>query len=64
MIDMEIIEIKNHRELPKGVEMVLYEPPFYDAEPIEEAVDEFRRKYGSEPQTIYQIRHQLYVVKP
>jgi len=59
---MEIIELKSHNDLPANVEMVLYEPPFY-GEPLEELTTEFKKKYGSEPQTIYQLKHQLFVVK-
>ena len=60
---MEIIKIKSHNELPLGVECVLYHAPFYDTDHIREVVTEFKKKYGNEPQTIYQINHQFYVVK-
>jgi hypothetical protein len=59
---MEIIEIKSINELPSGVEMVLYEPPFYGDE-IQETASQFKSKYGNEPQTIYKHKHQLFVVK-
>ena len=59
---MEIIEIKSHGDLPKGVEMVLFEPPFYN-EALQEIASQFMAKYGNEPQTIYQLGHQLFVVK-
>lgn len=59
---MKIIELKSHNDLPSGVEMVLYEPPFY-GEALEEVATEFKKKYGSEPQTVYQLNHQLFVVK-
>jgi len=59
---MELIEIKSHNELPAGIECVLYEPPFY-GEALHEIAVEFKKKYGNEPQTIYQINHQFYVVK-
>jgi hypothetical protein len=60
---MEIIVIKTHNELPAGVEMVLYEPPFY-GEPLESAVAEFEKKYGTKPEFIYQIGKQLFLEKP
>ena len=59
---MEIIELKSHNDLPANKEMVLYEPPFY-GEPLQELASEFRKKYGNEPQTVYQLGHQLFVVK-
>lgn len=61
---MEIIEIKTHNDLPANTELILYEPPYYDADPMHEIAVEFKKKYGSEPQTIYQKDHQLFVVKP
>ena len=60
---MELIEINTTNELPKGVEMVLYEPPYMSAEPIQEVTNKFKAKYGSEPQTIYQLGKKLFVVK-
>ena len=59
---MELIELKHHNELPLNVEMILYEPPFY-GEPLQEVAVEFKKKYGNEPQTIYQLGKQLFVVK-
>jgi len=59
---MKLIELKSHKELPLGVEMVLYEPPFY-GEAVQEVVVEFKKKYGNEPQTIYHPGKQLFVVK-
>ncbi len=59
---MEIIELKSHKELPAGVEYILFEPPFY-GKPLEELATEFKKKYGNEPQTIYQLGKQLFVVK-
>lgn len=60
--NFEIIEINSHAELPKGVEMVLYEPPFYGEE-LQEMVSQFFKKYGHSPQTIYRLNHQFFVVK-
>jgi len=58
----EIIEIQSVNELPVNVEFVLYEPPFQGNE-IQEIVSSFTRKYGHEPQTIYQLGKQWFVVK-
>lgn len=59
---MKIIELKTHNELPAGVEMVLYEPPYYESDPIHEVAAQFRRKYGNHPQTIYQLGKRLFVI--
>jgi 23S rRNA A2030 N6-methylase RlmJ len=58
----EIIEIQSANELPAGVEFILYEPPFQGDE-IQEIVNEFTKKYGRNPQTIYHIGKRWYVVK-
>lgn len=60
---IEIIEIKSHKELPKGVEMVLYEPPFFDAAPLKEVVMQFRNKYGKEPETIYRTEYESSIIR-
>lgn len=59
----ELIEISHHKELPKGVEMVLYAPPYLSTEPIHEAANQFKKKYGNEPKTIYQLNNKLFIVK-
>ena len=59
---MEIIEIRSHGELPYCVEMVLYGKPFYGEE-LQEIITEFKRRYGHEPQTVYHIGNQYFVVK-
>jgi len=43
--------------------MVLHEPPFY-GDPMESAVAEFEKKYGTKPEFIYQIGKQLFLEKP
>lgn len=65
---MQVIEIQSHKELPTGVEMLLYERPFYGAsEGVQGAISEFAAKYDYEPQTVYQVPfmsdYQYYVVK-
>lgn len=59
---MEIIEIKNHHELPKGIEMNLFEPP-YRGDEAEEVVRQFEEKYGYKPATIYKQDSRYWVVK-
>jgi hypothetical protein len=58
----EIIEIQSANELPAGVEFILYEPPFQGDE-LQDIVSSFTRKYGHEPQTIYKLDKQWFVVK-
>ena len=60
---MEIIEINNANELPAGKTFILYEPPFQNSDELREIVNEFDRKYGYEPQTIYRLGKQWYVKK-
>jgi 23S rRNA A2030 N6-methylase RlmJ len=60
---MEIIEIQSANELPAGIEFILYEPPFQDSDELREVVNEFTRKYGHEPQTIYKLGKKWFVVK-
>ena len=57
----ELIEISHHNDLPKGTEMILYEPPFYGEE-LEEVATLFKQKFGNEPKTIYRLNHQLFAV--
>ena len=59
----EIIEIQSAKELPTNVEFILYEPPFQDNDELCEVVNEFTRKYGHNPQTIYKLGKRWYVVK-
>ena len=58
----EIIEIHSVNELPVNVEFILYEPPFQGNE-LAEIVNSFAKKYGHEPQTIYQLGKQWFIVK-
>ena len=59
---MEIIEINSHNELPKGIEMNYYTPP-YMGEPVEEISNQFQRKYNKLPETIYRLEDKYWVVK-
>ena len=59
----EIIEIQSANELPAGIEFILYEPPFQDNDELCEVVNEFTRKYGHNPQTIYKLGKQWFVMK-
>ncbi len=60
--NFEIIELKSHSELPRGVEFILYEPPFYGDE-LQEVASQFKEKFGGYPQTIYRIGKKLFVVR-
>lgn len=62
MIDMEIIEIKSHKELPKGIEFNYFEPPYMDKE-LDEISAQFQNKYGYIPETIYKQDSKYWVVK-
>jgi hypothetical protein len=56
----KLIEIQSTKELPAGVEFVLYEPPYHDNDELHEVITEFTAKCGYEPQTIYRLGKQLY----
>jgi len=62
MSEFELIEVKKYTDLPKGIEFLLYEPPFY-GDDIQEAATAFRKKFGDYPQTIYRLGNKLFVVK-
>lgn len=59
---MDIKVITLHKELPSGVDMVLYEPPFsQDAE--KDIIKKFSNKYGRAPALAYKINHQYFVLR-
>lgn len=60
--NFEIIELESHSDLPRGVEFILYEPPFYGDE-LQEVASQFKEKFGSYPQVIYRLGNRLFVVK-
>ena len=69
---MEIITIESEKELPSGVEMNAYEPPYFtlDVEKDESeqdhalrcAIDGFRKKWG-EPKTVFVHGENIYILK-
>ena len=68
---MNIISIESERELPSGVEMNAYEPPYFtldiDKDESEQdhalrcAIDGFRNKWG-EPETVYVHGENIYIL--
>ena len=64
--EIQITEISNHNDLPKGTEMLLYEPPFvegYDSD-MDEIVAKYTKKYGYMPVEMYRLNHQIFVLLP
>ena len=69
---MNIIPIESEKELPSGVEMNAYEPPYFtlDIEKDESntdhalrcAIDGFRGKWG-EPETVFVHGENIYILK-
>ena len=70
---MNIIPIESEKELPSGVEMNAYEPPYFtlDIEKDESeqdhalrcAIDGFRDKWGQEPETVFVHGENIYILK-
>ena len=58
---MEITEITNIKELPIGVEFVLYEPPYSDEDKLSEAVGQFKSKKGHEPIRAYVLGERIFL---
>lgn len=57
---MDITVIASLKDLPKGVQLVEYAPPYY-GDSLQEIISQFREKYG-EPETIYQFGDRYWVV--
>ena len=69
---MQIITIESEKELPSGVEMNAYEPPYFlDKEKDESELDHalrcaiksFTDKWGVEPINVYAHENNVYIVK-
>ena len=70
---MEIITIESEKELPSGVEMNAYEPPYFtlDKEKDESELDHalrcaiksFTDKWSYEPGIVYVHGNNIYIVK-
>ena len=69
---MEIITVESEKELPSGVEMNAYEPPYYlDKEKDESELDHalrcaiksFTDKWEYEPGNVYVHGNNIYIVK-
>ena len=70
---MEIITIESEKELPLGVEMNAYEPPYFtlDVEKEESELDHalrcaiksFTDKWEYEPENVYVHDKNIYIVK-
>ena len=68
---MNIIPIESEKELPFGVEMNAYEPPYFldkekdesdQAHALRCAIDGFRKKWG-EPKTVFVHEKNIYILK-
>jgi len=56
----EITPITSCKDLPMGVQMVEYSPPYY-GDALQEVISQFRQKYG-EPGAIYRLGNRFWVV--
>jgi len=57
---MQIIEIEKQNQLPKGIEMQMYDAPYYK-DPLEMSKEEFRLKHGHEPKKAYELGNQIFM---
>jgi len=55
-----VTAVKSYKDLPSGVQMVEYAPPYY-GDALQEVISQFRQKYG-EPKMIYQLGDKYWVV--
>ena len=57
----EVIDVDTPLGIPKDVEFLLFEPPWFTDDEIAEVQEQFERKNGHPPKEIYRYKHQIFV---